>query len=261
MIPRSLLPALPLLACLALPGAAAPTDGLLELPLSPRLADAERALARAEKEIADDPASYEAQLRISFALNQVLAIRTNGNLPLVDGLQDSAANRLLWSELGTRALGYARQAHAQRPDSIQAASALATSYMFYAASQGIVSAILQGTAGEYRTHAQRLIDMDPAYDDGLGHTLLASLNLVAPWPVRDWAEALRHYERAAELAPDSVRNQYGLGVYWARDGDRARARRHLQRVVSQPCTAHTEQLFCDWMKAEAQRVLSKLGAG
>jgi hypothetical protein len=78
--------------------------------------------------------------------------------------------------------------------------------------------------------------------------------------VGDADDAHRHYERAAELAPGSVRNQYGLAVHWAREDESGRAREHFARVRALPCTQHSERLFCEWMKAEAGRVLGSLSA-
>lgn len=226
---------------------------------SGKLGDAERAVTIFEARATSAPDDYSTRLGAAYALNQVMAIRTNGNLPRVDGLQDSEANKALWSELGTRALEHARAAHALRPDSVEAAAALATSYMFYASSLGIISAILGGAGGEFRSNAQRVIDLQPDYEDGLGHTLLGSLMVVAPWPVRDREAALSHYESAAKLSPQSVRNQYLLGVYWARGGEPERARGYFERALSQPCTENSERLFCAFMKRETRRVLADLG--
>jgi tetratricopeptide (TPR) repeat protein len=220
--------------------------------------DAERAAKLYEARAAEDPQSYAAQFGAARALTQVMAIRTNGNLPLVDGLQDTDANRALWADLGKRALAHARAAYAIKPQSAEAASALATSYMFWASSLGIVQSIVSGAGSEYRTHAQRLIELDASFDDALGDALLASFYLVAPWPIGDRDAARTHFERAAELAPASVRNQYGLAVFWARDGDARRARTHFERAVAMPCTAHTEKLFCDWMKRTSREELARL---
>jgi tetratricopeptide (TPR) repeat protein len=196
---------------------------------------------------------------VARALTQAMVIRSNGNLPLVDGLQDSDANRALWADLGKRALEHARAAHALEPQSVEAAWMLAGSYMFYASSLGIIRSIVSGAANEYRTHAQRLVDLDASFDDALGDAMLASFYLVAPWPIGDRDAALEHYERAAALAPGSVRNQYTLGVFWARGGDAARARTHFERTVALPCSRHTERLVCDWMKRTAREELAKLG--
>jgi len=206
------------------------------------------------------PADFAALLETAQALNAKMARLTHGNLPLVDGLQDSDANRAIWAERAPRALDTALRALALREDSAEAAAAVASAYMFHASSLGILRSILAGASGEYRQHARRLVELDASHDDGLGDYLLASFYLVAPWPIGDADAALEHYRRAEALSPASVRNQYGLGVYWARRGDEARAREHFERVVAAPCTAHTERLFCDWMKRESARVLATLTA-
>lgn len=228
------------------------------LLLGNRLEDAEAAVEHYQARVAADPESYAARLGAARALNQLMAIRTNGNLPLFDGLQDTDAHRAIWADLGARALAHARVALAQRPGSVDAAAILATSYMFNAASQGILRSIVAGTASEFRANAQRVIDLDPRYDDAVGHTLMAGFYLVAPWPVGDEQQALKHYQSAERLVPDSVRIQYSLGVYWAREGEPARARTHLESVIEWPCTGNSERLLCDFMKREARRALASL---
>lgn len=205
--------------------------------------------------VSAEPRDFQALLASARALNAEMAERTNGNLPLVDGLQDGPEHRAIWAELGPRALADAREAVALRPDSVEAAAALANAYMFYASSLGILRSILKGASGEYREHARRLVELDPTYEDGLGDYLLASFYLVAPWPLADKDAAFEHYQRAAVISPYSVRNQYGLAVFWARQRDVHRAHRHFEEVATLPCNANTERLFCDWMKQEARRVL------
>jgi tetratricopeptide (TPR) repeat protein len=251
--------ALAFVAALAAPAlAGADEDAVLRESSSRE--EMERTAAVLEARAVKNPGDFDAQLGASIALTQLMAIRTNGNLPLVDALQDTDANRALWADLGQRALEHARAAAKLRPQSPEAAAALASSYMFYASSLGIIRSIVSGAGGEYRQHAQRLVELDPKFDDGLGASLLANFYLVAPWPVYDRDAALEHFERAAQLAPGSVRNQYGLAVFWARDGDAARARTHFERVASQPCSANTERLFCDFMKQTARRELARLPA-
>lgn len=256
---RALVVSLSVLLCWeALPRAARAAEDTVDAGDPSSLEEVASALSRHERALARDPESFAAHLGIARALDVEMAIRTNGNLPLVDGLQDSDENRALWSDLGARALEHARKAHALRPGSTEAAGALAISYMFYASSLGIVRSILQGAGGEYRENAGRLIEMAPAYDDGTGDFLMASFYLVAPWPIGDGDSARSHFERAAELAPASVRNHYGLGVYWARQGDEARARAHFERSRDLPCTQGSERLFCEWMKQQSRRALDAL---
>jgi tetratricopeptide (TPR) repeat protein len=235
-------------------------DPAVLLETSSNRADLERAAKLLEARAAAQPESYAARLGAAVALTQVMAIRTHGNLPLVDGLQDTDGNRAIWADLGKRALEHARAAEKLQPQSAPAAAALASSYMFYASSLGIIRSIVSGAGGEYQAHAQRLIELDPKFDDALGASLLANFFLVAPWPVYDRDAALAHFEQAAKLAPESVRNQYGLAVFWARDGNATRARTHFERAAAMPCTPRTERLFCDFIKDTARRELARLAA-
>jgi len=254
-----LVPAIALAAALTAP-ALARADEATVLRESSSREEMERAAAALEARAAQQPNDFDVRLGAAVALTQLMAIRSNGNMPLVDGLQDTDANRALWADLGQRALEHARAAAKLRPQSPEAAAALASSYMFYASSLGIIRSIVSGAGGEYKAHAQRLVDLDAKFDDGLGASLLANFYLVAPWPVYDRDAALEHFERTAQLAPGSVRNQYGLAVFWARDGDTARAHTHFERVVAQPCSRNTERLFCDFMKQTARRELARLPA-
>lgn len=255
---------LPLALCLLLHAAPAEAGDLEAAHALARSSDPDellRAAALYESWLESHPGNFEAQLGAARALNAVMAIQTHANLPKIDGLQDTPANRALWAELGKRSLAHARAAADQEPESPDAAAQLANAYMYYASSLGIIRAILEGSAGEYETHAMRLVALDEGFDHGLGHFLLAGFYLVAPWPVGDLDKARTGFSRAAELAPEAVRNQYGLGVFWAREDDRSRARIHFERAVSQPCAPGAERHFCAWMKAESQRALAALTEG
>jgi hypothetical protein len=249
-----------LLLAAAAARAAEPVNTEAVLRESAKLDELERASAVLEARAAKEPQNFDVRLGAAVGLTQVMALRSNGNLPLVDGLQDTDANRALWADLGKRALEHARAASALRPQSVPAAAALASSYMFYASSLGIISSILQGAGGEYQQHAKRLVELDPKFDDALGASLLANFYMVAPWPVHDRDAALAQFQQAEKLAPASLRNAYAFGVFWARDGDQAKARRYFERVAGEPCTPNTERLFCDWMKQTAKRELARLPA-
>ena len=223
--------------------------------------DADRFIAKTiefESKLASNPDSYDDNLGAASNLNRAMAIRTNANLTLFDGLQDSDENRAVWSEYGERALTHARAALRLRPDSVEAAATVATSYMFWSSSLGILRAFLKGAGGDFRENARRVVELDPSYDHGFGNYMLASFYLVAPWPVGDMDDSLGHYEKAAELGPTSLRNRYGLGVYWAREGDTERARRNFERTLGMPCNSDFDRLFCDFMKSESRRALAAL---
>ncbi|MFQ5416232.1 MAG: hypothetical protein ACE5FL_04185 [Myxococcota bacterium] len=253
-IPRALLGALLLVAGPGIAPASEPTTGRANL----RADGLAAAAARSEARAADVPGDFDARLGAARSLNRVMASRTHGNLPLFDGLQDSDENRALWADLGSRALEHARAAEKLRPTSADAAAELATAYMFYSSSLGIVRAILKGAGSEYQDHVQRVIELDARHGAAIGDYLLAGFFLVAPWPIRDMDEARARFERAARLAPESVRNRYGLAVFSARDGDTDTAREHFEQVLAMPCDEKTDALICDFMMEEARRALDTL---
>jgi hypothetical protein len=113
---------------------------------------------------------------------------------------------------------------------------------------GIIKSIVTGAGIAYLDHAAKLREMDARYDSGLGDYLLGAFWMVAPPPLRNLDRSLSYYERAAGLAPFSVRNQFGLGVYWARREDSARARSHFEKVVALPCVAGTSSGSGRWRR-------------
>jgi len=241
-------------------GGSHPLDEARRLSASTDLADLERAAALYEARLEDDPDDFEALVGAARALDAVMTIRSHANLPLVDGLQDTEENRALWKQLGSRAVAYARRAQEQRPDSVDAAAERAKAFMYYASSMGIIKSIVTGAGIAFLDHAARLSELDAHFDSGLGDYLLGAFWMVAPPPLRNLDRSLSYYERAAELAPDSLRNQFGLGVYWARRDEPARARPYFERVVAGPCLAGTESLVCDWLEREARRALEQIRA-
>ncbi|MGH0033536.1 MAG: hypothetical protein ACQGVK_00770 [Myxococcota bacterium] len=238
-------------------------DGLDEarrLAASTRVDDLMRAAELFEARLERHPEDFAARVGAARALNAALTVRTHANLPLVDRLQDTPENRTLWRTQGTRALEHARRASEQRPESVAAAAELAKSFMYYASSLGIISSIVTGAGRAYLDHARRLVELDPDHDSGLGDFLLGAFFTVAPRPLGSPRRALEHYERAARRAPGSVRNQFSLGVYWARRDEAAKAAACFERAIAMPCVAGTETLICDWIKTEARESLAELAA-
>jgi tetratricopeptide (TPR) repeat protein len=251
------------LAALAIGAADGGTNRLEEarrLAASSDLGDLERAAVLYEARLADDPQDFDALVGAARALNAVMTIRTHANLPLVNGLQDTEENRALWKDIGGRAVDYARRAQEQQPDSVDASAERAKAFMYYVSSMGIIKSIVTGAGIAYLDHAAKLRELDAHYDSGLGDYLLGAFWMVAPPPLRNLDRSLSYYERAAGLAPSSVRNQFGLGVYWARREEPVRARSHFEKAVALPCVAGTESLVCDWLKDEARRSVERLRA-
>jgi hypothetical protein len=219
------------------------------------LAGCERAVAAFRGAFAARPGDALLGLDLADALNCVMRIRTDGNALLVEGRNDTPAHRAIWKAMAPEAVRLAAAARAARPDDPRALAVYAEAYMFEASSQGIVEAILRGAAGRYRRNARELIERHPRYENGGGYLLLGSFYFVAPWPLADETKGLALLEQAVAVAARSRRNRYFAGVGAFRTGDFARAAAHLAAVADGTCVTPTERDLCDFVTAEAARLL------
>ncbi len=122
----------------------------------------------------------------------------------------------------------------------------------YAQSVGTLTALRRGLAGRVRGLLEATLAADPESAEahiGLGgwHADIASAGRVARWMYGgDRDDAVTHYERALELAPDSriVLLEYALRLpELDRDGGRDRARELLSRAAELPVLDAYEELI------------------
>lgn len=86
-----------------------------------------------------------------------------------------------------------------------------------------------------REDARRAIEIDPTFQEGGPHRVLGGLYLRAPGPpagVGSTARALRHLQRAYEIAPDHPGNVLYLAEAYLEDGRAEKARPLLERARS-----------------------------
>ena len=100
--------------------------------------------------------------------------------------------------------------------------------------------------------------MQPAYDNGLGNNYLGQFYFIAPWPMGSKSKALKHWEEALRLSPNSLRNAYHLAVYHYRDKKYEEALPRFQFVVDNPCQPGSETDISDFLKAEAARGIASI---
>lgn len=157
-------------------------------------------------------------------------------------------------ELGEAATG-ADPANAEAH--FQAAHALGR----HALSIGRLSALREGLAGRIRDFLDAALAIRPDFADahvalGSWHADIADAGRIARWMFGgDREEAIIHFERALELAPDSkvVLLEYGLRLpELDRDGGGERAREMLSRAVELPAQdAYGEFIHGDVVEALA----------
>ena len=104
----------------------------------------------------------------------------------------------------------------------------------YALGLGVVKALAKGMEGKFRARLGRAEQLDRRYERGAIDTAWGRFFDKLPWPKRDRDEAERHYKRALEVNPLSLRARvYLAGTYL--DEDRAaEAKRLLNEVAAAP---------------------------
>lgn len=189
----------------------------------------------------DDPARFD---------RLVDAARYAGWLARVDTLRgsfaDSAlvvANTLVAGD-STRVEGWYRRAIAAglvgRDDRLRGRSAMA----------------------RIRTDARRAIEIDPGHDGAGPHRVLGALYLRAPGPptgVGSLRRALRHLERAVELAPDEAENLLFLAEAYLEDGRPDEAGALLDRA--EPLLRSLRRWKADRLRERRDELRRRVSAG
>ncbi|KAL3925025.1 MAG: hypothetical protein SGPRY_003753, partial [Prymnesium sp.] len=148
------------------------------------------------------------RLRAGEALICAMRIKTNGNLLVLEGTQESPAFKQYWASHGPRALAHVRAAKTALPDSFAVASAEMDAFLFANSAKGIIRQAVTGAGVEYTRLANGLISNYETSDGGAGHCYLGGFYAVAPWPLGNANRALSEMTAALEIEPKSRRNNY-----------------------------------------------------
>ncbi|MEM6531758.1 MAG: tetratricopeptide repeat protein [Myxococcota bacterium] len=233
-----------------------------ELASSLSVAKLEEAVSIYERLLKDSPGNFDLLLRAATGLNDIMSLKTQQNLPYIDDgdleLSDTSANKKIWRRYGERAVDYAKQALDKKPQSREAALAYANSYMYVSSSMGIVSAILDGAAGTYKDNAQRLVDISPGYEDGVGYFFFAAFYLVAPWPMYDFDDSREYLTKALRSSPKSLRNHYLLGVLEFVEDNWDESEAAFNTVLAGSCRNRGERQICAFIKKQARSALAEI---
>lgn len=217
----------------------------------------EKALIKYQKALSQEPDNTDFMIKTANALNHIMRVKTNGNTVKIDGTtQDDEKNKQIWAKYGSEAVKLAEAAVKKRPNDKEALCVYAESYMYYSSSFGILKAIFQGAAGQYKENAQALIDNFPKLDDGVGYIYLCAFYMVAPWPMSDLSKAKKNSNKVLELCPDSLRAHYYAAIVAIKDKDYESANKELNYVLNNECTMTSEHDYCAFLKDQAKKGLT-----
>ncbi len=214
----------------------------------------EDALAKYKEALSKEPGSIDIMSKTANALNHIMRVKTNGNTLRIDGsTQDNEKNKKIWKEYGEEAVKLSEKAFKEKPDDCFTLNVYAESYMYYSSSFGILQAIFNGAAGQYKDNGYDLIKKCTKRDDAVGDVYMGCFYVAAPWPMSDIDDAREHYNKAVKLAPDSARSHYYAGIVAIKDGKYDLAKKELTYVVENKCTKGPEHDYCGFLKNEAKK--------
>lgn len=165
-----------------------------------------------------------------------------------------------------QALAYAKRAAALAPDNAVNVLSLAVCYgklAVYSDTRGKIT-----YSRLVKQEAERAVALDPGYDWahhvlGRWHYEVAGLGgatrffvkvIYGGLPEASQAEAIRHLERAVELAPQRVPHRLELGFAYLAAGRKAEARASFERGLALP----SSELYDEAAKKRARAALAKL---
>jgi tetratricopeptide (TPR) repeat protein len=214
-------------------------------------------VAQFREALAAQPNELDAKLNLADALNCVMRIRTHGNIPLIEGTNDTEPHKKIWAQMGPETLALAEEVYQARPNDIRSLAVYTDAYMYRSSAWGIVNAVMKGAADRYVENAEAMTKKFPKYDSGLGHAFMGAFYLLAPWPLSDDEKARARMEAAHRIGPNSKRNNYYLGVVAYREGKFQEAIAHFEKATAAKCLSPAERDFCGFMKQQIRRGINR----
>lgn len=205
------------------------------------------------------PPQHSASLKLKLADASVSLLRslTNANAVLIDGISDSEANRKLWKQYAFTAYDLLKDLHKSQPDNPQIHVLMTEAYTYRTSSKGILKAAVTGDGLTFMKLVDQIVTRHPTYDAGVPFIFRGAFLLAAPWPLRNVPKAVEAFQRACEVEPRSLRNNYFLGVSHFHAGAWEEAAEAFTRAVGGEVesVAATEKDVADFLERESKRSL------
>ena len=124
---------------------------------------------------------------------------------------------------------------------------------------GVLSAAREGVADKMRTYSNKIIDMDPNYEDGAGYFMLGAVHYKSPyipfllsWPSN--SDAIKWLELAYNTGESKIAQAVYLAMAYKKDGQKIKALELLDKVVSS--SPSSEYFASDWEWIKKANTLS-----
>ena len=124
---------------------------------------------------------------------------------------------------------------------------------------GVLSAAREGVADKMRTYSNKIIDMDPNYEDGAGYFMLGAVHYKSPyipfllsWPSN--SDAIKWLELAYNTGESKIAQAVYLAMAYKKDGQKIKAVELLDKVMSS--SPSSEYFASDWEWIKKAKTLS-----
>lgn len=201
-------------------------------------------------------ASAALKMQAADAINCAMRIRTNGNILILEGTQDTAEFKKYWGMHGPRAYALVKAARAAGAQKDAASTAIEMdAFMYSSSSKGILRQAVTGAGVTYKAIADELVHKYLAQDEGVGHCYVGGFFTVAPWPLGDKARGLKEMNAAFAYAPRSRRNGYYACLLRYMHDDYAGAAKACEAALSGRCDGPTTPDYCPFLTSQTKRLL------
>lgn len=136
-----------------------------------------------------------------------------------------------------RAIDIGSEVIEKHPDNVALNYQMAGCWGRWGEVNGIIASARKGVADKVKYYGERVLKLDPDYEEGGGHRTMGRLHFKAPyiplilsWP--DKKEALRHLARAVEAGPQNLTNHLFYAESLFKAGSYGDALKHVNVILS-----------------------------
>jgi len=137
------------------------------------------------------------------------------------------------AEWGKKAWDEAEAAKKLEPGKVEGWYWAAASIGAYSQGSGIMNAVKEGLADEFKDNATKAIKIDGAHDHGGPYRALGRFYTNLPWPLQDLDAAEANLLKSIEADDDFAINLYYLADVYKQDGDDTKAREYAEKAAAQ----------------------------
>lgn len=137
------------------------------------------------------------------------------------------------AELGKKAWDEAEAAKKLEPGKVEGWYWAAASIGAYSQGAGIMNAVQEGLADEFKKNANKAIAIDGAHDHGGPYRALGRFYTNLPWPLQDLEAAEKNLKKALDADDDFAINLYYLADVYKEDGDEDKAKEYATKAAAQ----------------------------